>query len=209
MSVLRTSPKLITLSLCLALLMWLTPTIHADPIFSFSDSPSPTPITGANGNSITLTGLSGSGQDAGNAGGVNEQILDINLNNSGSATDTFSTTINFPLTITDTLSSTSNIVNFSGLLSGTLDPIGGSSIQLSGVTPLTPTTFDLGGFTFVVTLQSTNAFLTPGDNFITVNVQGAPVNSQVPEPNSLALWGVVGIFGLGFGYRNLRGKVAV
>jgi hypothetical protein len=81
--------------------------------------------------------------------------------------------------------------------------------MVSNVTPLTPTTFNLGGFTYVVTLQSTNAFLTLGDNFVTVNVQAAPVNSSVPEPNSLALWGIVGIFGLGLGYRNVRGKVAV
>jgi hypothetical protein len=205
---LRLSQGLLTLGLCLALLAGFAPVVHADPIFSFSDSPSPTPITSGN-STITLTGQSGSGQDAGFPGGANEFILNINLasTTTSPSSDSFNTSINFPLTITDTASLTSNIINFAGTLSGNLNNTS-SSVFLLSITPTSPITFDLGGNSYTVSINPYSQPLTLGNNQISVNVQGQALSSSVPEPNSLALWGIIGMVGLGFGCRNLRERLA-
>ena len=191
----------------LVLMAVLTSTTQANPIFSFSDAPSPTSIT-SGGSTLTLTGGSGAGQDAGFPGGANETILNINLSSTTSspAFDSFGSPISFPLTITDTASGNPFTIPFSGTLSGALNT-STSSITLSSVTPPTPFFFNLGGNMYTVTLTFPN-FLTLGNNNINANVQAVALPAAVPEPGSILLWGAVGMVGVWYGRRKLRRKLA-
>ncbi len=201
----RTFRELLSLIICLTLLAWLAPVAKADPIFSFSDSPSPTPIT-SGGSTITLTGGSGSLQDAGFTGGANETILTISLasNTLSPGSDSFNSTINFPLTITDVGSGLQNTISFTGTLSGSLNSTT-SSVFLTSITPSTPLTFSLGGNNYTVGTLSFPVPLVLGDNQINVNIS-APAT---PEPVSFVLWGVVGMIGVWYARRNPQENLAV
>jgi hypothetical protein len=190
-------------------LMVTVPFARADPIFSFSDSPSPTSLIGgdkdSDDSSITVTGHSKSGQDAGySSTGINENIMTVNLKG-GDDQSSFSNTLKFPLKITDTASGSSHTVNFSGMLSGNLGE-GGTSVMLTGITPTTPLSFDLGGYQYTVTLINPS-ILTTGDNQINVNIQGTPL--PIPEPGSLFLFGGFGAVGVWYSRRKLHRKVAM
>lgn len=204
----RSFRGLIALGVCVAFMAWLTPAVHAAPIFSFSDSPSPTPITSGS-STITLTGQSGSGQNAGFPGGANEFIMNINLASATASpsSDPFNTSVSFPLTITDTTTGFSQVIPFTGTLSGSLNS-GTSSVFLTGITPSNPITFNLGFSQYTVNLTAFPQPLTLGNNQINVNVSAVPLSS-LPEPPSLALWGVLGMAGVWYGRRRFQEKLAV
>jgi hypothetical protein len=178
--------------------MFLGGSAKAGPVFTYSASPSP-PSTSFSEedetNTITFTGLTGSGNVGANPG---LQFLNINLpfdsgDSLGGDFDTFNQLLSFPLTITDSATLATHTLNFQGTVAGDL---GGSdsTVTLSSLNLLSPQDFILGGFQHHVTFALDPTGLGVGDNFLTFNDQVTPI----PEPTSLALFGLVGLGAAGY-----------
>lgn len=181
-----------------ALLAAMSPTAHAVPIFSYSDSPTPTSFTSGS-SSISIAGATGS-NDAGFPGGANITIMTITLNGSGFIADGFSQSISFALTIDG------HSIPFTGKITGSLDGLTSSITLDSSISPSSPITFNLGGYAYTVSYPAPS-LLNQGANDFKVNVQATPL--AVPEPASLALWGVVGLVGAWYGRRKMQRTVAL
>jgi hypothetical protein len=170
---------------------------QAAPIFSYSVT-SPSTITHG-GSSVSFVGGSGTNKDAGFPGGTNILTMTTTISSTtSSGFDTFNDPVSFTLTINDG-TSTHNIV-FSGTINGNVNN-SNSSVSYGGFTT-SPVTFTMNGYQYTV------SFATPvlgslGANTFSVKVSATAI-TPVPEPASLALWGLIGLGGAWYARRRTR-----
>jgi hypothetical protein len=187
----RTGSLFLTTLLSAGWLLLGTPA-QAAPIFSYTVSVNSTNPLTSGGSTISFTGGSGSNKDAGFGGGTNILLLTTNISSTTqSGSDSFNSSLSFTLTIDDGVGT--HQINFTGTVSGGVNS-NNSSIVISNFSPSSPLTFDLDGYTYTVSF-SVPSLGSVGANTFSVNVSAVadPTPGAVPEPASLALWGLMGL----------------
>lgn len=181
----------------------LVPTVQAEQIaFTYAWSVQPSPVFASGTGSVTVIAAPNGPATYDTTSALPTYIPAAELTTTSSATsppDTFNTPFNLKLTLTDTASSLSDELTFSGTLAGTLT-MDSSTLTSTFSSPLTKTLI-LGDFTYSVTIGPTLVNIpgpgssTPAliDARVTVERNDTPVQ-ETPEPGSLLL-GATAILG--------------
>jgi hypothetical protein len=163
---------------------------HAGPIlFSYTTTVSPTTITHGV-TSLTLAGVADSG-DASPPDGTDFKFGTITANPNNAATKvSYNDNYDFTVTITDTVSGMSKMIDITGTLGGSMGP--GNQVHITNTFTMPLTQFvTIGGQDYEITVDPSvvQGFNAPGNG---ANQAGGFTGhiTAVPEPASMALLGV-------------------
>lgn len=201
------------LAVAAAALAWAfsAPSVQAAPIYTYSVTPSPSVLLGPFPPFvITYAAVSNGGSGSGNVGTTNTGVLDIDFFGVGF---NLNRSLGFNLTITDTETSATQVVTYTGKLGGSFiiaPPFFFANSLNYSPSAGSPTSFILGGYKYTLSPPVVSNFvylslLGPAKHFdVSVNIKAEPI---APEPSSLAVFGLVTLAAGAYGWR--RRKQAV